>query len=706
MKKKRRMKKIKLALVGNPNTGKTSLFNKLTGLHKKIGNYPGITVNRVSGYFTLDDGTQVELIDLPGTYSLHPNSKDEEVVLKELLLNRENIEGVILVADVNNLKKNLILLTELQDIGLPIMLAINMCDEMKRKGIEIDVEKLEELLNIPVVLISAKKAKADGEKKGKGKIHFLKQRIPEMFKKEGRSYFKNYQLTPLNLDFIRDNFKEKDLYKNWILYTEQEKLKNDIKKNFTYITEIPFDKVVVKKLLQKEIIKRYKDINEILKHTYHIDKSKATGFTERIDRFLLHKFWGLIIFAVIMFTVFQSIFSLASIPMDWIDGLFSQLSFYLKNTLPNNELTALLTDGILAGIAGVVIFVPQITILFLFIALLEEMGYMSRIVYLMDRIMQPFGLSGKSVVPLLSGTACAVPAIMGARTIENAKERLITILTTPFMTCSARLPVYTIIIALVIPDKKIFGLINMQGLALFGLYFLGFASALISAWLLSKVIKSNYRRYFILEMPEYKLPIPKNVYITVIDKLKAFVFGAGKIIVAFSIIIWFLATHGPEKFEHAEKYLQTEQTTDKSQLNIEAYRLENSYLGLMGKTIEPVIRPLGYDWKIGIALLTSFAAREVFVSTLSTIYSVGDKDSDQLLKEKMRKEQNLFTGEKTFTFAVGVSLLLFYAFAMQCFSTLATIKNETKTWKWPVIVFFYMTGIAYITAFIAYQSLK
>jgi ferrous iron transport protein B len=700
------MRKYKLALVGNPNTGKTSLFNKLTGLHKKIGNYPGITVNRVAGFFTLDNGTEIELIDLPGTYSLHPNSKDEEVVLKELLLNREGIEGIILVADVNNLKKNMILLTELQDLGYPVMLAINMCDEMKRKGIEIDVNKLEELLQIPVMLISAKKAKADGQRHGKGKIHQFKQRIPEMFDKKGRKYFENYGLTSLNLDFIPDKIKKDEIYKNWILYTEQDKLKRDIREKYPYIFELPFDKTAVKKLLQKEIIKRYKDINNILSQTYRIDKSKATGFTERIDRILLHKFWGLFIFILIMFTVFQSIFSLASIPMEWIDGVFAHFNAYLKNVLPANDLTALLTDGILAGIAGVVIFIPQIAILFLFIALLEEMGYMSRIVYLMDKIMQPFGLSGKSVVPLLSGTACAVPAIMGARTIENAKERLITILTTPFMTCSARLPVYTIIIALIIPETKVWGVINLQGLALFGLYFLGFASALISAWLLSKVIKSSYKRYFILEMPEYKLPIPKNIYITLIDNLKAFVFGAGKIIVAFSIIIWFLATHGPEKFDKPGSDIQTSQNKEMTPKDLSAYKLENSYLGIMGKTIEPVIRPLGYDWKIGIALLTSFAAREVFVSTLSTIYSVGDTGDEQLLKDRMKKERNMFTGQPTFTFAVGISLLLFYAFAMQCFSTLATIKNETKSWKWPVIVFIYMTGIAYITAFIAYQTLK
>ncbi len=695
-------KKIKIALVGNPNTGKTSLFNKLTGLHKKVGNYPGITVNRISGQFNLEDGTEIELIDLPGTYSLHPNSKDEEVVLKELLFNDEKIDGVIVVADVNNLKRNMILLTEIMDLGYPVMLVINMCDEMKKRGISIDTNKLENLLKIPVFLISAKKAKADGNKKGKGKIFELKKRILEIFHTKPKLFFPKYNLTSLNLGFLNQNLNQ-NLYKDWLLFTEQQNFKEKVAHQNPQILELPFDPKSVKRLLQKEVIKRYQDINNILSQTYTIDKSKASGITERIDRILLHRIWGLLIFAIIMFSVFQSIFSLATIPMDWIDAQFAILNSYLKSVLPPGQLTGLLTDGIIAGISGVLIFVPQIAILFLFIALLEEMGYMSRIVFLMDKIMQPFGLSGKSVVPLLSGTACAVPAIMGARTIENSKERLITILTTPFMTCSARLPVYTIIIALIIPDTKIFGIINAQGLALFFLYFLGFAMALVSAYILSKVIKNKYKRYFILEMPEYKLPILKNIYITVIDKLKAFVFGAGKIIVAFSIILWFLATHGPD--DYGKYNLRSKHSIENTQ-STSAYKLEHSYLGIMGKNIEPAIRPLGYDWKIGIALLTSFAAREVFVSTLSTIYSVGDQGNDHLLKEKMANEINLFTGKKTFSFAVGISLLLFYAFAMQCFSTLATIKNETKTWKWPIIVFFYMTGIAYITAFFAYQILK
>ena len=698
-------KQYKIALIGNPNTGKTSLFNKLTGLHKKIGNYPGITVNRVSGNFTLDDGTAIELIDLPGTYSLHPTSKDEEVVLKELLLNREGIDGVLMVADVNNLKRNLILLKEIQDLGFPVMLAINMCDEMQKKGIKIDVEKLHELLQIPVILVSAKKTKADGKRHGKGRIHQMKEMIPEMFKTSSKRYFENYGLTGTSIDFIKPDYPGEPVYKLWLLYTEQDKFGEELQTKYPKIYDLPFDRSTIKRLLQKEVIKRYKDINRILKETYHIDKTAATGLTERIDRILLHKVWGILIFIFIMFLVFQAIFSWASAPMDWIDSFFSQTNIYLKSHLPDNQLTALLTDGIISGIAGVLIFVPQITLLFLFIALLEEMGYMSRVVFLMDRLMQPFGLSGKSVVPLLSGTACAVPAIMSARTIENSKERLISMLITPFITCSARLPVYTIIIALVIPEKDVAGFINLQGLVLLALYFLGFAAALISAFGLSKIIKSTYKRYFILEMPEYKAPIPKNVFITVWDHVKAFVFGAGKIIVAFSIILWFLATHGGREFQNAEQYFKQEMYKSE-QATLEAFKLEHSYLGQMGKSIEPAIKPLGYDWKIGIALLTSFAAREVFVSTLSTIYSVGNADDDQRLRERMANEKNQITGDNTFTFAVGISLLLFYAFAMQCFSTLATLRNETKTWKWPVIVFFYMTGLAYLSAFVAYQILS
>ncbi len=698
-------KKYKLALVGNPNTGKTSLFNKLTGLHKKIGNYPGITVSRVSGTFHLDDGTEIELIDLPGTYSLHPASKDEEVVLRELVINREGIDGIIVVADVNNLKRNLLLLTELQDLGYPLMLAINMCDEMQKKGIRIDVDELKKRLQIPVILISAKRSKGDGTRQGKGRIHEFKEMIPEMFACPSGKYFPAYGLTATNIDFIKDKYPAEQLYKLWLLYTEQEVFQPEISNDYQAINELPYKKTDVKRLLQKEVVKRYADIRNILNGVYEKDRLKATGLTGKIDRILLHKFWGLIIFAVIMFLVFQAIFSWASLPMDWIDRFFTQASSYLKIHLPQSQLTGLLTDGILPGLAGILMFVPQIVILFLFIALLEEMGYMSRIVFLMDRLMQPFGLSGKSVVPLLSGTACAVPAIMSARTIGNSKERLITMLVTPFITCSARLPVYTIIIALIVPSGKLWGIVQIQGLVLLALYFLGFFAALFSAFVLHRLIKSKRKRFFILEMPEYKAPILRNVWITVWDNVKAFVFGAGKIIMAFSVILWFLATHGGDHFHQAGKFV-AEQKTKYTPADVSAYKLEHSYLGELGKAIEPAIRPLGYDWKIGIALLTSFAAREVFVSTLSTIYSVGEANDNRLIRERLAAETDSVSGRKIFTFATGISLLLFYVFAMQCFSTLATLRIETRSWKWPVLVFVYMTGMAYVTALLSYQILS
>jgi ferrous iron transport protein B len=599
----------------------------------------------------------------------------------------------------------LILLTELQDLGYPVLLAINMCDEMQKKGISIDVDVLRKRLRIPVILISAKRSKGDGLRQGKGRIHQMKEMIPEMFGCHSEKYFPAYGLTSTNIDFIKERYPGDNLYKLWLLFTEQEVFKPEIETDYQHIKELPFKKTDVKRLLQKEVIKRYRDIRNILQGAYEKDRLKGSGLTGKIDRILLHKFWGLIIFALIMFLVFQAIFSWASLPMDWIDGFFTRSSVYLKNHLPAGQLTGLLTDGILPGIAGVLMFVPQIVILFLFIALLEEMGYMSRIVYLMDKIMQPFGLSGKSVVPLLSGTACAVPAIMSARTIGNSKERLITMLVTPFITCSARLPVYTIIIALIIPDEKLWGIVQLQGLVLLGLYFLGFFAALFSAYILHRIIKSKHKRFFILEMPEYKAPILRNVSITVWDNVKAFVFGAGKIIVAFSIILWFLATHGGDHFHQAEKFVG-EIKSDYNSADVSAYKLEHSYLGKLGKTIEPAIRPLGYDWKIGIALLTSFAAREVFVSTLSTIYSVGDKNDTRLIRERLADERDAVSGKKIFTFATGISLLLFYVFAMQCFSTLATLRVETRSWKWPVFVFVYMTGWAYLSAFLAFQWLQ
>jgi ferrous iron transport protein B len=465
-------------------------------------------------------------------------------------------------------------------------------------------------------------------------------------------------------------------------------------------------------LQQKETIKRYQFINDVLKEGLKIDTTVAKDFRSKLDRVLTHKIWGYVIFFVILFGIFQSIFEWSKVPMEFIDTSFASLSTLASEKLPAGVLTNLISQGIIPGIGGILIFIPQIAFLFLFISVLEESGYMSRVVFLMDKIMRKFGLSGKSIVPLISGTACAIPAIMATRNIENWKERLITILVTPFTTCSARLPVYAIIIALVIPDERIFGVINMQGLTLMLLYLLGFGMAILSAYVLNKILKIKGKTYFIVEMPNYKLPLLKNVAINVIEKTKAFIFGAGKIILAISIVLWFLASYGPgEKFNNAEQIViennkATPQSKSELQNEIASQKLENSYIGLMGKTIEPVISPLGYDWKIGIAIISSFAAREVFVGTLATIYSVGDSDNENTIKDKMQAEINPETGQKIFNFASGISLLLFYAFAMQCASTLAITKKETNTWKWPLGQLIFMSALAYAVALIAYQILK
>jgi len=470
----------------------------------------------------------------------------------------------------------------------------------------------------------------------------------------------------------------------------------------------------LKRLQQKETIKRYQFINDTLKIGQTIDQSKASDIRAKLDRILTHKVFGYFIFLFILFAIFQSIFDWSSIPMELIDRSFANLAFFAKTNLPSGEFTNLISEGIIPGIGGILIFIPQIAFLFLFISVLEESGYMSRVVFLMDKIMRRYGLSGKSIVPLISGTACAIPAIMGARNIENWKERLITILVTPFITCSARLPVYAILIALIIPEKRVLGFISLQGLTLMILYLLGFFVAIASAYLLNKLLKIQSKSYFVVEMPSYKIPLFKNVAINVIEKTKAFVFGAGKIILALSVILWFLGSHGlSDNFENAEQIVK-EQLDSKNlpytqkdiDNQVSAYKLENSFIGIIGKSIEPVIKPLGYDWKIGIAVVSSFAAREVFVGTLATIYSVGSgSDKEGTIKNRM-KEEVYADGSKVFNFPTGISLLLFYAFAMQCVSTLAIVKKETNSWKWPIIQLVFMTGFAYVTAFLAYQFLK
>ncbi|MBD0725145.1 ferrous iron transport protein B [Flavobacterium sp. L1I52] len=694
---------INVALIGNPNVGKTSVFNQLTGLNQQVGNYPGITVEKKIGFCKLNHNIKANILDLPGTYSLNASSIDENVVI-ELLLNKNDKlypDVALVVTDVENLKRNLLLFTQIKDLEIPTILVINMADRMESKGISLDIPFLEEQLKTKIALISSRKAQG---------IEELKELIINYKALTTEPCLNASVIDKEYFDNLQKAFPDQLLYKLWLVITQDVNFLNlerkEIQSSFTKShTEL-------KRLQQKETIKRYQFINEVLKEGLTVDSSIAKDFRSKLDRVLTHKFWGYIIFFVILFVIFQSIFDWSSVPMDFIDSTFASLSTLAAEELPAGILTDLISQGIIPGIGGILIFIPQIAFLFLFISILEESGYMSRVVFIMDKIMRRFGLSGKSVVPLISGTACAIPAIMATRNIESWKERLITILVTPFTTCSARLPVYAIIIALVIPNHRILGFLNLQGLTLMLLYLLGFGMAILSAYILNKVMRTSNKTFFVVEMPNYKLPLLKNVAINVVEKTKAFISGAGKIILAISIILWFLASYGPgENFKNAETIVSNKienKTISATELDnkVTAFKLENSYIGIMGKSIEPVISPLGYDWKIGIAIISSFAAREVFVGTLATIYSVGNSDNEATIKTKMESEIHPENGNKVFNLATGISLLLFYAFAMQCASTLAIIKKETNSWKWPLGQLVFMSSFAYLTALIAYQILK
>jgi len=697
---------VNVALVGNPNTGKTSLFNQLTGLKQKVGNYPGITVDKKHGKCKISDTLTAEIVDLPGTYSINPQTLDETIVL-ETLLNKDNDsypDLIIVVAEVENLKRNLLLFTQIKDLQIPTILAINMADQMNRKGIDIDVELLKQELKTEIILISSRKnIGIDNLKKELANYkNWNTEPSAKISEKIDAAYFSD----------LEAKFSENSLYKTWLLITQQHYCHFLTKEQNTKIDIVKKDAEKIKKYQHKETIFRYQLINDILKKTYKVDKATATDLRSKLDRILTHKIFGYVIFATILLLIFQSIFEWASFPMDLIDVVFANLSELAKDNLPPGIFTNLIAEGIIPGIGGVLIFIPQIAILFLFIAILEETGYMSRVVFLMDKIMRKFGMSGKSIIPLISGTACAIPAIMASRNISSWKERLITILVIPFTTCSARLPVYAILISLIIPSERVLGIFNLQGLTLMALYLLGFAAAISSAILLHHILKIENKSLFVIEMPNYKVPSLKNVFYEVVEKTKAFILGAGKIILALSIVLWFLASNGPLKYKNAEQFVPSleENTTVSNEVlqkKIASYKLEHSYIGYMGKTIEPIIEPMGYDWKIGIALISSFAAREVFVGALATIYSVESEGEDVgTIKQRMAAEVNPKTGEKRFNFASGMSLLLFYAFAMQCIGTLAIVKRETKSWKWPILQLTGMSTLAYIVATITYTILK
>ena len=651
-------KTLKVALAGNPNSGKSTLFNILTGLNQKIGNFPGVTVDKKSG-FTKIKNIAVEFIDFPGSYSLNALSEDEKV-LPDVLHDRNNPvhpDVVLYVADSTNIRRSLFLCTQIMDTGIPVILVLNMIDLLEKSDEAIDVAKLADELGIKVFAITARDAKG---------IEELKLALIE------------------SLELPKKKILSEEI-------AETDKAKKQ----------------------RSETIQRYKVIGEILKKTVTKKESGlGSSVTKKIDDILTHRIYGFLIFFGVLFLVFQSIFSWSAYPMELIEQLFSAGEEFLLNHLPAGMLTELLVNGILAGISGVVVFIPQIALLFAFIGILEDTGYMARVSFITDRMLRKFGLNGRSVIPLISGVACAVPAIMATRTIPNWKERIITIMVTPLMSCSARLPVYTLLISLVVPSEKVLGFLNLQGLILMALYMIGFIAAILTALLMKFIIKARERSFFIMELPVYRAPRWSSVGLGIIEKVKVFVFEAGKVIVAISIVLWVLSSHAPgdrfEKIEkrfHTEEFLQTH-SSDEIEKLIANEKLEQSYAGIMGHFMEPAIRPLGFDWKIGIALVTSFAAREVFVGTMATIYSVGDENNTMSIREKMQAEINPEKGEKRYSTAVAFSLMIFYAFAMQCMSTIAIVYSETKSWKWPALQFAYMSFLAYFSALVVYQVLS
>ena len=605
-------------LAGNPNCGKSSVFNQLTGLKQKITNVPGTTIENKVGKLKLQN-TTIELIDTPGTYSFNPKSLDEKEAVR-VFFEDPAPDVILYIADAANLKRNLFYFSQLAQHKIPMVLVLNMLDIADFKGVEINTDRLEKELGIRVFKINAR--------------------------------------TGMGVEDVKKALIENQFVPHYEFGTE----------------------------LDHTHESHFSSINKLLNKTTVV-KTKRELVSGKIDKIATHPILGYLLFITVLFLIFQSVFMLAEYPMNWIESGFSILSEYLSNVLPDGWIKKLFINGIIAGISGVVVFVPQIAILFFFMTLLEDTGYMARVSFIMDKMLRGLGLSGKSVVPLLSGAACAIPAIMSTRNIENWKDRLITIMVTPLMSCSARLPVYTLLISLAVPSKMILGFMNLQALILLAMYFLGTIAALAAALVFKWIIKHDLPSYFIMELPIYHTPRWKNIGITCWQKSLSFVTEAGKVILIVSMILWFLASYGP-----------TKQNTFAVQ---ESQNLETSYAGHFGKVIEPVIKPIGFNWKIGIALITSFAAREVFVGTMSTIYSVGDEENFDQIRVKMHND-TLSNGKPVYSLAVVLSLMIFYAFAMQCVSTLAVVYKETQSWKWPTIQFIYMTVLAYVSSLIVY----
>ncbi len=702
-------KTIHIALVGNPNSGKTSLFNVLTGSNQRVGNFPGVTVDKKTGHTSIALQLNGNIIDLPGTYSLYPKRLDEWVSYRVLMNQDKDIRAdvFVVVVDASNLKRNLLFCSQILDLKMPVVVALTMADLAAKKGIEINIPELERELGVPVVSVNPRKNRGIAQLK-----KAIELTASSQYKIPVRDFIDNKSLAQTPVEEVKKLLPGISDYSaiHYLISHESFQLDDATQEKIESIEkDNGFNQT---KTQATEILQRYGRIKHIMQVAVtEPDPLQQTILTDKLDNVLLHRKWGYLILLAVLFILFQSVFWLAQHPMTWIELFFSSASVFLSNALPEAWWSDLLINGVVAGLSGIIIFVPQIMILFGLITLLEDTGYMARVSFLTDRLMRTVGLNGKSVMPLISGFACAVPAIMSARAIENKKERLLTILITPLMSCSARLPVYTIIIGLVIPNTYLFGFLSVQGLVMMGLYIMGLVMALLVSFVAKWFIRINERSFFILELPTYRSPRWGNITQTMINKAKIFVRDAGKIIMIISLVLWAMSSFGPgQRMENVDREFSELATRfpeqkDSIQNNWNTAKLENSYAGILGKAIEPAIEPLGYDWKIGIALITSFAAREVFVGTMATLYSVGEDDEGMLLREKLGAAKK-DDGTPLFTLATGISLMVFYVFAMQCMSTLVITRRETGTWKWPVIQFVYMTAIAYVMSFIFYQLLK
>lgn len=697
-----------VALIGNPNSGKSTVFNELTGLRQKTGNFPGVTVDIKQGRLRFPSGQEALLIDFPGTYSLYPTASDEKIVASVLTdpTNPHYPDAVVYVADVTHLDKHLLLLTQMLDLGLPVLLALNMSDSADALGITVHTNQLSERLGIPVVSISGRTGL---------NIQRLLVELEKMLvapRNSDRAPF--YTLTETErqvADAIRQNLAVDNPYRalllahhaSWLPY-----LSGSARETLTAIGQTKNFQSL--RFQVDETLDRYDHFMPIVEDAVKHPPPEITNTTDRIDAVLTHRVGGPLIFVGVMLLVFQAIYDWSTLPMEWIEALFSNLNNSIKTILPEHWLTDLLTEGILAGLGGILVFVPQIAILFFLITLLEEVGYMARVVFMFDKFMRRFGMNGRSLVSLISGGACAVPAIMSSRTIGNWQERLITVLVTPFISCSARLPVYAVLIGLAVPDKRVLGgILGLQSLTFASMYLLGVLAALGSGFLMKKYLHRRDPSFLAIELPVYRMPHWRNVWLTLWEKTSAFVVGAGQVILVISVILWALASFGPSgsmdaAVQQAENQAKIENLSHSEAENlIASYQLENSYAGRLGKWIEPAIRPLGYDWKIGIALITSFAAREVFIGTMATIYSIGSAEDDFALRQRMDEATFTGTNRKVYTLATALSLLVFYALAMQCMSTLAVVRRETGSWKWPLVQFVFMSALAYLGAWLVYQ---